>query len=154
MKNDIDMGKETDRLLLTRFISPGVLVNSDFQIVRFFGDTANYLQPAAGKASLHILKMVKDEMVFELRSLLIKARKQNVAVKHDGIQVTINDTLAQLSIEIVPLKELSGYFLIVFKEKIIIPVPVVKTRGKSNANELLETRINQLEFQLKESRSI
>jgi len=103
-------------LLLARFIPPGVLINSDFYIIRFFGDTTSYLQPASGKASLHILKMIKDEIVFDLRSLLNKAKKNSIIVKHDGIPVTINNVPAQVSIEIVPIKGLLQYFLIVFRQ--------------------------------------
>jgi two-component system CheB/CheR fusion protein len=152
LKNETDIGKEADKLLLARFIPPAVLINSDFHIIRFFGDTSNYLQPASGKASLHILKMVKDEIVFELRSLLNKAKKNSIIVRHDSIPVSINGVPAQVSIEIIPIKGLLEYFLIVFKEKIIVSVPLIKGKGKDVANEFMENRINQLEFQLRESK--
>ena len=151
LKNETDIGKEADKLLLSRFTPPAVLINKDFQIVRFFGDTASYLQPASGKASLHILKMVKDEILFELRSLLNKAQKNQIITKKDGIIVTINNVPSHVSIEIVPIMTSSEYYFIVFNEKAITP-PLSKGKSKDIGNEFLQNRISQLEFQLKESK--
>ncbi len=149
-KNEVNIAREVDRLLLVRFAPASVVINRDLHIVRFNGDTSNYFQPAAGKASLHILKMVKDEIMFELRSLINKARKNNSIVKKDFIPITINNGPAQLSIEINPIKISGDHFLIVFQEKTIIELPVSKGKKGSGSTDHKDTRIQQLESQLTE----
>lgn len=72
--NEMDMEKETDRLLLSQYVPARGVVNNDLQILRFHGPTSRYLQPAFGKASLNLLKMVRDDLVFELRTLIHKAK--------------------------------------------------------------------------------
>jgi two-component system CheB/CheR fusion protein len=54
-----DLEKETDKLLLTRYVPASVLVNKDLEILRFRGATSKFIEPASGKASLHLLKMIK-----------------------------------------------------------------------------------------------
>ena len=53
-----DLQKEADRLVLARIGPPGVIINDDFEVVQFRGATSPYLEPAPGKASLNLLKMV------------------------------------------------------------------------------------------------
>ncbi|HKC37720.1 MAG TPA: chemotaxis protein CheB, partial [Chitinophagaceae bacterium] len=73
---EIDIEKETDKVLLKKFIPASVLVNKDLEILRFRGAVSKYLEPAAGKASLHLMKMIKEELVFELRSVINEAKKE------------------------------------------------------------------------------
>ena len=47
-----DLEKETDKLLLTRYVPASVLVNKDLEIIRFRGSTSRFIEPASGKASL------------------------------------------------------------------------------------------------------
>src|SRR5690606_38780399 len=61
VSGDTDIEREQELLLLGRYTPPGVLVNKDLHIVRFNGNMSKYLQPASGKASWYLLKMLKDE---------------------------------------------------------------------------------------------
>src|SRR5438552_2714456 len=47
---------EANRLVLTRYSPPGVLVDDDLKIVQFRGQTGVFLEPAPGEASLDLLK--------------------------------------------------------------------------------------------------
>jgi two-component system CheB/CheR fusion protein len=62
--------KTADQMLLTRFIPASVVVNDEFEIVQFFGQTGRFLEPTAGDASLNLLKMVKSGLQVELRLAL------------------------------------------------------------------------------------
>ena len=68
------MHREADRILLARYAPPGVLVNADLEILQFRGDTGPYLAPAPGKASLNLLKMLREGLLVGLRGALHKAK--------------------------------------------------------------------------------
>ncbi|HRH61323.1 MAG TPA: PAS domain S-box protein, partial [Chitinophagaceae bacterium] len=153
--SDIDIEKETDKLLLSRYVPASVVVNKDLQIIRFHGATSNYLQPSSGRASLHLLKMVKDEFVFELKGLINRAKKEAMPVKKDAVHISQNGIDKEISIEVVPVKSPSNdfYFLILFKEMLSSGTQILETNNRrSSAKNSNEERITKLEQQLNEAR--
>jgi two-component system CheB/CheR fusion protein len=153
---DMDIEKETDKILLSRYVPASLVINKDLQILRFNGPISEYLQPAAGKASLHLLKMVKDELVFELRGLLSQAKKTKQATSKEGIHLKGNGFNRSIRIEVNPVKSHlfnDPYYLIVFKEGLETDFqkgkPVALKRGKADSKD---RRIEMLEQELKDAR--
>jgi two-component system CheB/CheR fusion protein len=150
--SDIDIEKETNKLLLSRYVPASVVVNKDLQILRFQGPTSNYLEPSSGRASLHLLKMVKEELVFELKGLINKAKKDEIPVKKENVLFSHNGSEKEISIEVVPIKSpvKDFYFLILFKEQVsTVTYAPKRTDGeKDNKDE----HIIKLEQQLSEAR--
>lgn len=152
--NEIDIEKETDKLLLSRYVPASVVVNKDLQILRFNGATANFLQPASGKASLHLLKMVRDELVFELRSLVHRVKKEGQPVKKEGIHLLLNGRSCEVGLEVVPIKHPATdyHFLILFKEgRHTLPAQEKET-GRQSKQDSRDRRIKVLEQELREAR--
>jgi two-component system CheB/CheR fusion protein len=151
-----DLEKETDKLLLSRYVPASVLVNKDLEILRFRGSTSRFLEPAAGKASLHLLKMVKEEIAFDIRSIIHRAKKEGRIVKKEGIIIGVNGNSQELTIEVIPVKGQGKdiYYLIIFKETNEFSDPGSYNSGSSNGKKNLsqEKRIASLESQLKEAR--
>jgi two-component system, chemotaxis family, CheB/CheR fusion protein len=117
LRTETDVEKEFDKLLLSRYVPASLLVNKDLEILRFRGSTSRYFEPASGKASLNLLKMVKDELIFELRSLLQKAKKTETVISKNDINFGSEGNL--LSIEVAPIRSAKDiYYLIVFKENL------------------------------------
>jgi len=150
---EVDVEKETDRLLLSRYVPASVLVNADLQVLRFHGATSNYLQPATGRASLNLLKMVKDELVFELKGLVNRARKETMPAKKENVRLSQNGTEREIGIEVVPVKlhVKDHYYLILFRENNVQHVVTEKERGSRTRDSKGET-IAKLEQQLSEAR--
>ena len=114
-----DVQKEAERILLTRYVPPGVLVNADLEILQFRGDTGSFLAPSPGKASLNLLKMARKGLAVTLRAAVNKARKENATVREEGLQVDSGDGLREVHLEVVPVKGGSagaGGFLVLFQE--------------------------------------
>ncbi len=150
-----DLEKETDKLLLTRYVPASVLINKDLEILRFRGSTSRFLEPAAGKASLHLLKMIKEDLSFDLRTAIHKAKKENVTVKRDRIVFGTSAAMQEISIEVVPLKSAGKevYYLIIFKETAGIQgAGNKKSTAGSNGKPAKATHIEKLEAQLKEAK--
>lgn len=62
-----------DSIFLSEFTPPSLLINTDLHILQFRGAINMYLEPAHGRASLNILKMVRQDLVIDLRSLIQSA---------------------------------------------------------------------------------
>ncbi|WP_247233422.1 chemotaxis protein CheB [Telluribacter sp. SYSU D00476] len=152
---EVDVEKEADKLLLARYVPGSVLVNKDLHIIRFHGDTHKYLHPAAGKASFHLMKMVRDELILELRGLIQRARKDGQTVKKEGIPFIVYDQVHEVNLEVVPIKAPAKEpcFLVLFRETYDIkPVQVPATARQKTRKDAKDRRIEILELELREAR--
>lgn len=153
-ESNIDLEKEADKILLSSYIPAGVLVNKDLDIIGFRGAISRFLEPAAGKASLQLMKMVRDELVFELRTLMNKVKKEGVTVRKESVRFEPAGKPDTITIEIVPIgspsKEMD--YLILFKEEASV---IHKEDDASSKKETARSggrRISLFEQQLKEAR--
>lgn len=114
---DVDIERDMSKLMLSRFVYPGVVVNKHMTITQFFGETSVWLKPPSGRASFNILKMIREDLVVELRTLLQEARHTQLPAVKEGIRVLNKKIAQELTLEVVP-KKISGglFFLVVFKE--------------------------------------
>jgi two-component system CheB/CheR fusion protein len=98
-----ELPKEADRILSTRFAPPGVVVSADLEILQYRGDTGAYLAPAPGKASLGLLKMLREGLLVAVRSAIARADKDRITVREDGLRVKSGNGYRDVGIEVVPL---------------------------------------------------
>ena len=114
---DKSLDSEASRVLLERYAPAGVVVDGDLQIVQFRGQTGPYLEPAPGEASLSLLKMVREGLLFGLRSALQAARKSRKPVRKDGLHVRHGDEWRPVSVEVIPLTTFSRpHYLVLFTD--------------------------------------
>jgi len=121
--------KEFDRRLITHFAPATVFVNEDMEIIHTRGNVNHYLKLAPGRASLSLLKMVREGLLVELRNAIGRSKKENAAVgrrklrvkigNENGEQAATSDSTRLVNFDVIPLtlgnaKEL--YFMIVFQE--------------------------------------
>jgi two-component system, chemotaxis family, CheB/CheR fusion protein len=114
-----DLPREADRLLLTRFVPPSVLVSADLDILQYRGDTGPYLAPTPGKASLSLLKMLREGLLVAVRAAILRAKKEQAVVREEGLRVNSNGGYHEVAIEVIPLKghgPQDGGFLILFED--------------------------------------
>lgn len=112
-----DIIREADRILLTRQGPAGVLVDDDAEILQFRGDVSPYLAPVAGRASLNVLKMVREGLMPELESALREARMLNVRVQRMGIRSSQGETASFVDLDITPIdsgRTKERFFLVLF----------------------------------------
>jgi len=110
-----DSQKEMDRLLLARYAPASVVIDAEMEILQFRGETSPYLQPASGKASFHLFKMVRADLGLALRTAISHARKSGQPVKKGGIQIKDQDVLREVLVEVIPLQA-AGSLVILFEE--------------------------------------
>src|SRR5581483_10653976 len=115
----VDAQKEADRMLLARYSPAGVMLNSDLEIIQFRGDTGPYLTPAPGRASLHLLKMLREGLLVPVRGAVHKAQREDTVVREEGLRVKSNGGYRDVSVLVMPVKGSgvpSGSLLLIFEE--------------------------------------
>ena len=105
---DVDLGREADRIVLSRFSPPGVLTNSSFEILQFRGRTAPFLEQPAGQATLNLLKMAKEGLAIDLRAMLHQVKKSGEPVRKTGVRVKGDSGMAEVNLEVIPVIDKSG----------------------------------------------
>ena len=99
-----DPGREADRALLSRYAPPGVVVNEELEILQFRGDTGPYLVPAPGRATLNLLKMLREGLLVGVRNALDDAKREGRGVREEGLRVKSNGGWRDVDVLAMPLK--------------------------------------------------
>jgi two-component system CheB/CheR fusion protein len=84
---DSEMGRRLDALLLGYYAPPGVLVNQQFEVLQFRGQTGSYLQPASGSPQTNLLKMARPGLLSKLQDALKQAGEQAAPIRIAGVEV-------------------------------------------------------------------
>ena len=63
----VDLRKEVDRILLSKYSPAGVVVDENLEVVEIRGKTSPYLTLPVGKVSFNLMKLIPDTGLF-LRS--------------------------------------------------------------------------------------
>ncbi|BDA71031.1 Signal Transduction Histidine Kinase (STHK) with CheB and CheR activity [Calothrix sp. PCC 7716] len=116
---DLDLQKEADRIVLNRYAPAGVVTNFDLKILQFRGQTSRYLEPTPGRASLNLLKMVREDLRLEVRTAVGQAKNLDAPVTLEGLQIWENEQARLVTINVIPFKARTleeRYFLILFED--------------------------------------
>jgi two-component system, chemotaxis family, CheB/CheR fusion protein len=97
----VDVTRHLDRLLLTRYAPPGVLVDERMQILQFVGDTGRYLQAPPGDPQHNLLKMARGGLLSALRTTITKAKREREPVRTNGVEVEVERGAASSTCDIV-----------------------------------------------------
>ncbi|HEX3654779.1 MAG TPA: chemotaxis protein CheB [Pirellulales bacterium] len=109
---------EANQVLLSRFAPAGVIVNAELQIVQFRGQTGAWLEPAPGEASLNVLKMAREGLLYGLRTALHEARESQTTVRKVGLKVKADGGQRDVNLEVIPLAidEEPRHYLVLFED--------------------------------------
>jgi two-component system CheB/CheR fusion protein len=115
-----DAQREADRILLTRYVPASVLISADLEVLQFRGDTGLFLAPSPGKASLNLLKMLREGLLVGVRGALHKAMRQEAPVREEGLRVRSNGGYRHVDVHVIPIRrnvaEAGPYFLVLFED--------------------------------------
>lgn len=110
--------QEANQLLLSKYAPPGVVVNDQWQIVQFRGQTGHFLEPAPGEVNLHVLKMARPGLLHALQAALHAARKSQAPARKDNVRMTFNGLGRDIHVEVVPLvvPDEPTHYLVLFED--------------------------------------
>lgn len=116
----LDVQKEADRIVISKYAPPGVIINSKLDIIQFRGRTGAFLEPPSGMPSMNLLKMARDGLFLGLRSAINQAKKEKSTIKKEGLCIVKNGKSLLVDVDIIPLTgpfHKGAYFLVLFRER-------------------------------------
>ncbi len=150
-----DIRRETDRILMTKYCPPAIVVDSGMKIIQFRGNVAPYLDPEPGEASLDLFKMIRSSLEVPIRSTINDAKKSNAPVRKDGIVVQGSGQRQFLNLEVVPMTRpgvREQCFLLLFEESRIAIPKLRAGKPKKGQPSVVDAQIDQLEQELATTR--
>jgi two-component system CheB/CheR fusion protein len=96
--------KRAEQVLLQRYAPPAVVVDPDFRILHLQGDVSPYLSLPSGPPTVQLLKMLRPEIVLDLRRTVSKVLREGaVAATHP-----IHLDHRKVHLEVSPLSKVEG----------------------------------------------
>ena len=142
-----DIQKEIDNIILTKYSPAGIVVNEALKILLFRGDTGPYLRPAPGQPSFDLLKMVNEDIVSQLRTVLHQAKEENIPVSKESLRVKQGKLMKYVNVDVVPFKaSISGErcFLVLLEETTNPPITLksgTAAKGGKEDEEMVRLRL-------------
>jgi two-component system CheB/CheR fusion protein len=147
-----DLRRQVEQLLLSHYLPAGVVLNSEFEVLQFRGQTGPYLEHSPGDASLKLLKMVREGLVVDLRTALSRAAKSEEPIRKPGIRFQSNDRLREVTLEVVPVcvpPSRDRYYLVLFLEPTIVSEETKRRTKSDKPNRHAEREVQQLKDDLR-----
>ncbi|MEZ0391626.1 MAG: chemotaxis protein CheB [Pseudobdellovibrionaceae bacterium] len=161
-KDGREFHRDADKIILSKFSPPSVIVNSDLEILQFRGRTVPFLEPAAGQPSLNLLKMVRPELLASLRTAIQSVKKENKSIERQGLHFEVDGKYIKVDIEVLPINpkgpSKDHTFLVLFKENRDSEKTLVgkklkgKKRGSKQIQDDKDQRISELMKELLETK--
>ncbi len=137
-----------NKIILNQYSLPGVVINSDFEILQYKGRCAPYLEPSLGQPSHHILKLAHNDIQPGLRLLLKKVLLTNSSEKRLGILLRQDGHERIVDIEVTPLPQLASInqktYLVIFKSNEVSKKISFKRKTDSISSEDLNILMGDL----------
>ncbi len=135
-----DLQREADRVILSQYGPPGVIVNDDFEVVQFRGRTSRYLEPSPGKASLNLLKMVRDGLLLEVRNAIQKVKRSGEPVHKKNVATKQADGFHDVDFDVLPLAATvqGRHYLVLFRNSEKPAAPGARERGRGAGDRRVE----------------
>lgn len=99
-----DLKKEAERVLLARFAPAAIVVDPELQIVHFQGDTSPYIAPATGEPSFHLLRMLRSDLVVEVRAAMQRVKNEGVSIGIGPLRIKHAGREKLVRVEVAPLE--------------------------------------------------
>jgi two-component system, chemotaxis family, CheB/CheR fusion protein len=100
----VDYRREAEEVLLEHYSPSALIVDQNLHILHFQGDISPYLAPATGQPSFHLLKMLRPELVVDVRTAIQKVRKEGTTVRKDPVRFEHRGQRAAARIEVRPIR--------------------------------------------------
>lgn len=155
-----DVQKQADRIILTSYSLPGVVINKQMEVLQFRGRTGPFLEHSHGEASLNLLKMAREGLSLDLRTVVSKAIKQNTRMRQENVRVRQNGDSIECSVEVIPFSPppaTERFYLVIFEPANLAELaepggPKLKTRKVSPAKSKESAELVHLRDELAATR--
>jgi two-component system, chemotaxis family, CheB/CheR fusion protein len=136
-----------DRKILDRFGPPGVLVDHKLDVVQFRGNTGPFVAPQPGEATLQLFKLIRPELLVELRAAIAEAARTGMPVAADPVRLP-GEGAPVVVLEVLPVADASDHaaaLLVLFRDAAAAAAPL---GARAAAATPTEARVRELEREL------
>jgi len=108
------------QLLVSRYAPAAVIVNARGEVVYIHGHTGDYLEPAPGPPTHHLLEMAREGLQHDLATALHQAAGREDEVVHRDVRVKANGAVILVNLAVKNISEpeaLQGLFLVTFDQR-------------------------------------
>jgi len=88
-KPAVDLSRHLDRLLMSRYAPPGVLINEQLDVLQYRGQTGAFVAPAPGEPQNNLVKMARPGLLAPLRRTIARARRGHAPARAAGVEVDL-----------------------------------------------------------------
>ena len=99
-----NLEEAVERIIWQRYAPAALVVDAGLQVLHFDGNAGPYLAPARGAATLHVLKLVREELALDLRTALHRAKKEEAPARREGIRFPQDGATKTVNLEVIPIK--------------------------------------------------
>lgn len=99
-----DWQREADRVAAGHYVPPGVLINDEFDILQFRGETGAFLAPAAGEPSHNLLKMAREGLFMAVRAAVTECQSSGAAVRHPSVRIRGEGADREVDLRVMPIR--------------------------------------------------
>ncbi|HXJ38307.1 MAG TPA: CheR family methyltransferase, partial [Bryobacteraceae bacterium] len=135
------------RIMRDLYAPAGVLINEEMQVIHFHGQTGLYLEQAPGEASLNLLRLARESLVYPIRRAVSAAREKKAPVHESGVEVNSNGLLHRVKLSVLPVADDAQFCLVLFEPE--TDDGVAPEKGKPTAEPTsAELQLTRLEREL------
>ena len=98
-----ELARAVEGIVWQRRALAAVVVDSDLRVLHFQGNAGTYLGPPPGRASLHLFKLVREDLVPDLCAALHDARKRDSAVRREAVVLDRRGGSKTIDVEVIPM---------------------------------------------------
>jgi len=147
--NRKNLHREVDRALLRSLEPVAVLIDQNMKIVQFRGETSSFIEHPPGQATLDLLRIVRDNLRYDLRNLLQEIRKEGAPQRRE-VQILEEEEERTITLEATSVAfEGDSYYLIQFHSNLMQPVSdIVAPRNEEITDSMLWKENQRLKREL------
>jgi two-component system, chemotaxis family, CheB/CheR fusion protein len=150
--NSVDVRKEVDRIMLSKYSPAGVVVDENLEVLEIRGKASPFLALPAGRLSFNLLKLIQETGLFlEIEKLIQRARRSGEPARQERVAFENDGSVGELNVEVVPLNGGKGSLLVIF-EPVEGAGPETGRREAPAEGDTREREISRLRKQLEEAR--
>jgi two-component system, chemotaxis family, CheB/CheR fusion protein len=149
----LDMRKEVDRILISKYSPAGVVVDDDLEVIEIRGKASPYLTLPAGKVSFNLMKLIPDAGLFlEVEKLIQQARTSGEPARQEGVPYGHDESAGGLNVEVVPLDSAQSRSLVLFEPSPAAAGQEAALPDASQKGDRRDREISRLKQQLADAR--
>ncbi|HEU4469699.1 MAG TPA: PAS domain-containing protein, partial [Flavisolibacter sp.] len=147
-----ELGEDFKAILTDEYGFAGVYLDKNLEIKEAIGNFKKYLTLPDRISTLHILKMVGNDLSVALNTAIRKAMKENTKVTLNHVRMRQGDKDKNVNIFVRPSTR-DGYMLVVFGESHELPFMRANSELPHHQSPESVSYISELEDELKETRT-